>query len=92
LEAMSAGLAVVSTDVGDVRDMVCDRNRPYVTTLGDDEAFGRALCALTEKTQQRVLLGVANRARGVDEYDVRLMVDRYRSLYSDVLHDVRIPR
>jgi glycosyltransferase involved in cell wall biosynthesis len=85
LEAMSAGLAVVSTDVGDVREMIGAANRPYVTPLGDDEAYARALAALVSEPQERAALGRANRARGVEVYDLSTMVERYDRLYEEVL-------
>jgi glycosyltransferase involved in cell wall biosynthesis len=92
LEAMGTGLAVLSTDVGDVREMVSDGNRPYVTPLGDEDAFVRALSALMQGTQERKVLGQSNRSRCVNEYDVRLMVDRYRTLYREVLQGVQKPQ
>jgi L-malate glycosyltransferase len=88
LEAMSTGLAVLSTDVGDVREMVSAENASYVTCLGDDDAFVQALTTLTDNTQQRARLGQANRSRCLNEYDVRIMVDRYRALYCAVLRGV----
>jgi len=91
LEAMGAGLPVVSTDVGDVREMIVDANRRYVTPLGDEEAYARALAALAQDAQERTSLGRMNRARCLDQYDLRVMIDRYHALYSDVLHGGQKP-
>jgi glycosyltransferase involved in cell wall biosynthesis len=88
LEAMGTGLAVVSTDVGDVREMVSADNRAYVTPRANDGAFVRGLAALTEQPQVRSALGRMNRTRCVEQYDLQLMVRRYRSLYSEVLTGV----
>jgi glycosyltransferase involved in cell wall biosynthesis len=85
LEAMSAGLAVVSTDVGDVREMVSDTNRPYVVTRCDDAAYARALERLANGADERAALGRLNRARAVDFFDLRGMVDRYEQLYDEML-------
>jgi glycosyltransferase involved in cell wall biosynthesis len=85
LEAMSAGLAVVSTDVGDVREMVSHVNRPYVTPLGDDAAYARALAGIAQNVDERVMLGRMNHSRCVADYDLRAMVGRYRRLYEEVL-------
>jgi glycosyltransferase involved in cell wall biosynthesis len=85
LEAMSTGLAIVSTDVGDVSQMVGPENQRYVTPLGDDAAFQRALARMAEATDERIELGRLNRSRCVEIYDVDAMVDAYRGLYSQVI-------
>ena len=87
LEAMSTGLPILSTNVGDVRQMIADANRQYVTPLGDDNGYARGLAALAHNTEERKSLGRMNRALCLDQYDLRVMVDRYRTLYSDVLHE-----
>jgi len=88
LEAMGSSLAILSTNVGDVREMVADDNRPYVTSLGDEGAFVRGLTALTQNAEARTSLGQMNRSRCIEQYDLRLMVARYCELYSDVLDGV----
>jgi glycosyltransferase involved in cell wall biosynthesis len=85
LEAMGTGLAVVSTDVGDVRHMVAAENQPYVTALGDDSSYQRALAAIAGSPTRRIELGRLNRSRCVDRYDMGTMVDAYRELYSQVI-------
>ena len=85
LEAMGVGLPVLSTAVGDVREMVSARNRTQVTPLGDDEAYARALAVLAQSLDERVALGRMNRSRCVEHYDLRAMVERYRELYEEVL-------
>jgi glycosyltransferase involved in cell wall biosynthesis len=85
LEAMGTGLAVVSTDVGDVREMVSAENQAYVTPLGNDEAFFLARGELVQGMEQRVRLGRMNRTRCIAVYDLPAMLDRYRDLYRDVI-------
>ena len=85
LEAMAAGLAVLSTDVGDVRGMVSAENQPYVLPRGDDRAYARALATLAQGSEERMNLGRMNRSRCVGMYDLRVMVDRYQDLYSEVM-------
>ena len=81
VEAMAAGLAVVSTDVGDVRSMVSAENRGFVTRLGDEEAFAEALLVLTGDADLRAAVGEANRALAVARYDEASMVERYQAIY-----------
>ena len=79
LEAMASGLAVVSTDVGDVAAMLAPDNRPFVTAL-DDAAFAAALRTLIHDTPRRLALGAANRGRAVLDFDQEAMFQSYASL------------
>jgi glycosyltransferase involved in cell wall biosynthesis len=85
LEAMSAGLPVVSTDVGDVRDMVSEDNRPYIVPLGDDDRYTGALTRLLHDSSTALALGRANREKCLREYDQARMIRAYVTLYQEVL-------
>jgi glycosyltransferase involved in cell wall biosynthesis len=91
VEAMAAGLAVVSPDVGDVAEMVATENRPYVVPAGNDGALADALRALAEDPALRRNLGAANRKRARAEYDEKTMIDTYRALYARALGVSRFP-
>jgi glycosyltransferase involved in cell wall biosynthesis len=82
VEAMAAGLPAVSTDVGDVRAIVSERNRPMIARVDDDMVLGRLLARMIGDPLLRAELGAANRARVVAEYDEAVMVERYRDVYS----------
>ena len=82
LEAMAAGLPVVATDVGDVREMLSEENRPLVVAPGDEAAFTGALAALLRDPQRRRRLGQANRSRACDEFDEARMVETYDRLFA----------
>jgi glycosyltransferase involved in cell wall biosynthesis len=81
VEAMAAGLPVVSTDVGDVKAMVAADNAALVVPVRDEAAFGMALEGLVGDAVQRQKLGAANRQRARAEYDERAMISRYATLY-----------
>ena len=57
LEAMDAGLAVASTDVGDVKYMVCEENRPYIVQ-GSAHELGAAMRTLVADCSVRRTIGV----------------------------------
>ncbi|CAN5391154.1 glycosyltransferase family 4 protein [soil metagenome] len=86
IEAMSAGIPCVSTDVGDVATMVSDANRPFVTPV-EGHGYAIALASLCADSQSRRLLGDANRAKALAEYDERVMIARYRTLYDVAIGD-----
>jgi glycosyltransferase involved in cell wall biosynthesis len=83
LEAMASGLAVISTDVGDVKRMVCPENAPFVVPLGVELA--EAARRLASDAELRRSLGVQNRRHCEQHYSLDKMVDTYRSLYADAV-------
>lgn len=88
LEAMAAGLAVASTDVGDVRSMLAAENGPYVTAL-DDAALAAALRALIDHGALRRALGAANRAKAEREFDQARMFQAWAAVFDGKLGPVR---
>jgi L-malate glycosyltransferase len=81
IEAMAAGLPVVSTDVGDVMTMVSADNRGFISPASDEDTFAKSLLALSVDPVLRHNLGVANQARAATDYDEKVMIARYRALY-----------
>ncbi|MBS7812021.1 glycosyltransferase [Roseococcus pinisoli] len=79
LEAMASGLAVATTDVGDVRAMLAPENLGQVSALSD-VAFAAALHALLVDTALRLAVGEANRARAEREFDQEAMFQSYAVL------------
>jgi len=85
VEAMAAGLAVVSTDVGDVAQMVSETNRPYVIPKERESDYVDALEALALDPVGRKKVGEANRTRARAEYDEASMVAAYRQVYAKAM-------
>lgn len=81
LEAMGVGIPIVSTDVGDVRDMVAPQNREFVTPLGEDRAMARSIARLAGDVGLRARVGAANRARCVSNYSLEQQNNAYLDLY-----------
>lgn len=85
LEAMSVGLPVVSTDVGDVRQMVSQPNWGYVVPFEKEATYAEALTKLLKDAVARVILGQANREKCLREYEQATMIQAYLDLYREVL-------
>ena len=83
IEAMAAGLPVVSPAVGDVAAMVAGANSPYVAA--DEAAFRAALLRLTEDAALRAEVGAANRRVAAERFDESRMVGAYEKLYARAL-------
>jgi glycosyltransferase involved in cell wall biosynthesis len=85
IEAMAAGLPVISTDVGDVAAMVSPENRRYIVPPGDDDALAEALGRLLANRDLRHRLGSANRTVAWARYGEDAMIDAYRALYEEAM-------
>jgi len=81
LEAMAAGLPVVSTAVGDVASLVSAPNAPMIVNPADDDAYCRAATTLLGDRALRVELGLANQRKAHQEFDEKLMATRYSELF-----------
>jgi glycosyltransferase involved in cell wall biosynthesis len=91
IEAMAAGLAVVSPAVGDVAAMLGEASRPFVTRPGDEAALAAALRGLAEAPRLRKAIGVENRAKARADFDEAKMVARHAALYARVMGRERFP-
>ncbi|MCW3476889.1 glycosyltransferase [Limobrevibacterium gyesilva] len=80
LEAMAAGLPVAATDVGDIRDMLCDGNRALVTPP-TDAALAVSLGTLATQPELRRAIGAANRAKAERDFDQEDMFRAYAALF-----------
>lgn len=85
IEAMAAGLPVVSTDVGDVRNMVSVENRGFIISKEDEGRFGAMLSRMTGDESLRQTLGQANRAKASAEFGEADMLARYSALYEQAM-------
>jgi L-malate glycosyltransferase len=80
-EAMSAGLPVIATDVGDIRSMVAPSNMPYIVPVGDSGAFAKAIAQLAADPELRSRIGRDNAERAIEEFPEDRMFARYRQVY-----------
>jgi glycosyltransferase involved in cell wall biosynthesis len=83
-EAMSCGIACVTTDVGDAALIVGETGQ--VVAPGKPNELADALYALAQlHPDERVRRGLAARQRIIEKYSLRSMIDRYLHLYSGSL-------
>lgn len=85
LEAMRAGLPVVATDVGGIRETVIDGETGIVVPPRARTELVAALRALAKDTARRKALGEAAYAYFKREFALEHMVTRYRELYTRLL-------
>ncbi len=85
MEAMLAGLPVVATDVGSVRESVDDESTGLVVPPEDPAALADAIERLVDDPALRERMGAEARSRGVDRFTVDATVRAYLDLYREVL-------
>jgi glycosyltransferase involved in cell wall biosynthesis len=85
LEAMLAGLPVVASDVGSVRDAVRQDVTGLLVPAGDAAGLAEAIRRALEP-QLGARLGEAGREQALERFTVERMVRAYETLYDDLLH------
>jgi len=87
LEAMTAGLPVVASDIGGIPEQVEDGVTGLLVTPGDVDELTHAISRLIGNQELRRQIGEKGRDK-VRQFTLERMVDGYISLYNQVL-DVR---
>ena len=85
IEAMAAGVASVSTDVGGVRDVVTGPDLGSLVPFGDAAALADAVTALADAPARRREVGLAARASVRERFHASRLVEDIRALYWQLL-------
>ncbi|HLI18379.1 MAG TPA: TIGR03088 family PEP-CTERM/XrtA system glycosyltransferase [Rhodanobacteraceae bacterium] len=85
LEAMAAGLPVVATDVGGVREVVSPDATGVLVPAGDPAALSQALSKYVLDEPLRVRHGSAGRRLAESRFSLDHMVSSYTALYDELL-------
>jgi len=81
MEAMSAAVPVVATDIPGNRDLVLPGQTGYLVPVGDRAAFTRHTHELLSDAALARRLGEAGRQRMLAEFTVEQMIERHLALY-----------
>ena len=85
LEPMAAGRPVVTTDTGDVRELVDDGVEGFVVGEDDVQGFAERLERLVRDPALRARMGQAARQKVMAKFDLRTQAVAYRELYLRLL-------
>jgi len=85
MEAMAAGLPVVTTAAGGVPDLLEHGRQGLIVPLGNVQVLSIAMSLLVEDREHRQSLGRAAARRARENFDVSTMVRAYEELYEDLL-------
>jgi glycosyltransferase involved in cell wall biosynthesis len=84
LEAMSAGKAVVATDVGSIREVVAQGTTGFLVPPGDVEQMAERVLQLIRNPRLARTLGTAGRSTVVDHWSIDAMTERYEGLIESI--------
>jgi glycosyltransferase involved in cell wall biosynthesis len=91
LEAMRAGLPVVASDVGGVREAVVEGDTGYLVPRGDAEALAKRLTALLEDPARRKAMGRAGRDRYHEHFRFERMFQETLAVYRSMVEETDRP-
>jgi glycosyltransferase involved in cell wall biosynthesis len=80
IESMAAGIPMVVTDCGALRDMIVDGEQGFIVPVGDSSAMAKRLLALADDTKLRQRLGVSARSRVQQMYRIEQTARGYEDL------------
>jgi glycosyltransferase involved in cell wall biosynthesis len=85
MEAMSAGLPVVASDIPGNRELIVEGVTGFLVPVGDRGEFARRMNRLLGDPDLARSMGAAGCARMCEEFSVPKMVERYATLYREVI-------
>ena len=91
LEAMRAGLPVITSDVGGCKEAVTDRVTGYLIPRGDLECLKERLGRLINDSQLRVSMGDKGFDRFSKYFTVEQMAEKTIAVYESIISDYKKP-
>jgi glycosyltransferase involved in cell wall biosynthesis len=80
IEAMAAGLPIITTNAGFCAEVVCNGVEGFVLEDDSETEFFACLSYLLNSHKTRAQMGSSARVRAISEYDSEKLYTRYRSL------------
>jgi glycosyltransferase involved in cell wall biosynthesis len=88
LEAMRAGLPIVASDVGGVREVIVDGETGFLVDRGDGAMLRDKLQRLLSDPELRNKMGKAGRKRYLEHFTVERMLDQTLQVYENTIKKI----
>lgn len=85
IEAQAAGIPVLSTDVGGVRDVIADGESGFIVPTNDSAALAKHIAALSADTEARKGLGEKGVAHANAHFGRKRLAEETAALYRSLL-------
>lgn len=87
MEAMSAGIPVVATDVGGTRELITDCVTGFLVPPADSTALAERINRMIEQDQERALIAARGREFVLSNFGMSRMVSSVERLYDSMMRD-----
>ncbi|MBN2643712.1 MAG: glycosyltransferase, partial [Victivallales bacterium] len=84
VEAMAAGLPVISTGQGGAAEVVEDGHSGIITSPGDHDALAEALISLLHNAEKWEKMGEAAKCRALEIFDISVSVDKLEKIFANM--------
>ena len=85
MEAMSAAVPVIASDIPGNRDLVVHEQTGYLVDIGDRAAFAKLTDLVLNDADLSRRLGQAGQQRMLTEFSIERMVERHAALYRELI-------
>ena len=93
IEAAACGLPAVATDVLGSREVISDGETGWLAPAGSPTALAEKMhLAMELAVEERSMMGERARRRAVERYSLDHVLDRWESLYGELLEQNPLPR
>jgi len=89
IEAMRAGLPIISTPVGGVPDLVIHGQNGFLIPKHNPQAIAEKLFLLARNPHLRTSMGYASRQRYLSAYREEMYIAGLRSIFNELLEEVK---
>lgn len=89
LEAMAAGVPVISTNAGGLPEIMVDDVTGYMANVGDVQALSNFAIEIL-KNEERLARFKADSAKHALNFDIHNIIPQYEKLYDEVLNGVEV--
>jgi glycosyltransferase involved in cell wall biosynthesis len=86
IEAMAAGLPVISTAVGGIPEMIHHEQSGFLVEAGNDVGLAKALVQLEQSPSLGKALADAGRQVAIAQFSLHSMLDGYSRMYQEMLN------
>ena len=86
LEAMSSGLAIISTNVGSIPETIEDGVNGFLITPGDYEELARKIIFLSKNTKKLKEIRLNNIDLIEKEYDAKIIIQKLNDIYNNLIY------
>ncbi|MEM8718517.1 MAG: glycosyltransferase family 4 protein [Cyanobacteria bacterium P01_G01_bin.39] len=85
IEAMRAGLPVVASDIGGIKEIVIDQQTGYIIPRGDTQTLRQKLKYLIGSEQARISMGIMGRQKYEAQLTFKHMYEQTLSVYTEAI-------